>query len=196
MNPREPVPPPTSFRTPAALRAWLARNHARRTELVLRCFKKHAASRGVTYAQALDEALCFGWIDGIRRGVDDDSFSVRFTPRKPRSIWSRVNIAHVKRLTETGRMQQAGLKAFAARTEERTGVHSFERQTALTTAHARIFRANPAGWAYYQSQAPWYRRTTAHWIMSAKRDETRAKRLAILIACSARGTTIPQLTRG
>lgn len=185
-----------SFRTPAAFRAWLTRNHATATELVLRCFKTHAAEQGVTYSQALDEALCFGWIDGVRRRVDDDSFSVRFTPRKLRSIWSRVNIAHVERLTKAGRMKKPGLTAFEARTEGCTGVYSFERQAMLAPAYARIFRAHPAAWPYYQSQAPWYRRTTTHWIMSAKREETRAKRLAILIACSARGTTIPQLTRG
>jgi uncharacterized protein YdeI (YjbR/CyaY-like superfamily) len=149
----------------------------------------------VTYAQALDEALCFGWIDGIRRRVDDDSFSARFTPRKARSIWSRVNIGHVERLTKAGQMRKPGLAAFGARTEERTGVYSFERQATLAPAYARNFRAHAAAWEYYQSQAPWYRRTTTHWIMSAKREDTRAKRLAVLIACSARGATIPELTR-
>jgi uncharacterized protein YdeI (YjbR/CyaY-like superfamily) len=162
---------------------------------VLRCFKTHAADQSVTYAQALDEALCFGWIDGVRRRVDDDSFSVRFTPRRPRSIWSRVNIAHVERLTNAGRMRKPGLAAFEARTEERTGVYSFERPATLAPAYARIFRTNAAAWLYYQAQAPWYRRTTTHWIMSAKREDTRAKRLASLIDCSARGTTIPELTR-
>jgi len=191
----DPLPAPTSFRTPAAFRAWLTRNHVKATELVLRCFKTHAEGQGVTYAQALDEALCFGWIDGVRRRVDADSFSVRFTPRKPRSIWSRVNIAHVERLTKAGRMKKPGLTAFEARTDERTGVYSFERQTALAPAYTRIFQANVAAWAYYQSGAPWYRRTSTHWIMSAKREDTREKRLALLIACSARGTTIPQLTR-
>ena len=190
-----PLPALTSFRTPAAFRAWLTRNHAKATELVLRCFKTHAADQGVTYAQALDEALCFGWIDGVRRRVDGDSFSVRFTPRRPRSIWSRVNIAHVERLTKAARMTKPGLAAFAARTEARTGVYSFERPATLAPAYARILRANAAAWAYYQSQAPWYRRTTTHWIMSAKREDTRAKRLASLIGCSARGTTIPELTR-
>jgi uncharacterized protein YdeI (YjbR/CyaY-like superfamily) len=185
----------TSFPTPAKFRAWLARNHAKATELVLRCSKTHAADQGVTYAQALDEALCFGWIDGVRRRVDADSFSVRFTPRRPRSIWSRVNIAHVERLTKAGRMREPGLAAFEARTEARTGVYSFERPAPLAVAYAKHFRAHAAAWEYYQSQAPWYRRTTTHWIMSAKREETRAKRLAVLIACSARGATIPELTR-
>jgi len=185
----------TSFCSPAAFRAWLAKNHATATELVLRCFKTHAADQGVTYAQALDEALCCGWIDGVRRRVDEDSFSVRFTPRRPRSIWSRVNIAHVERLTNAGRMKKPGLAAFEARTADRTGVYSFERQATLAPSYVRIFRAHTAGWAYYQRQAPWYRRATAHWIMSAKREETRQKRLASLIDCSARRTTIPELTR-
>jgi uncharacterized protein YdeI (YjbR/CyaY-like superfamily) len=185
----------TSFRTPAAFRAWLTRNHAKATELVLRCFKTHATDQGVTYTQALDEALCSGWIDGVRRRVDDDSFSVRFTPRRPRSIWSRVNIAHVERLTKAGRMRKPGLAAFEARTDARTGVYSFERQATLAPAYARIFRANAAAWSSYQARAPWYRRRTTHWIMSAKRDATREKRPASLIDCSARGTTIPELTR-
>ena len=185
----------TSFRTPAAFRAWLAHHHATAEELVLRCFKIHAADQGVTYAQVLDEALCFGWIDGVRRRVDEDSFSVRFTPRQPRSIWSHVNIGHAERLTKAGRMRKPGLAAFEARTEERTGVYSFERQATLAPAYAKHFRAHAAAWEYYQSQAPWYRRTTTHWIMSAKREDTRAKRLASLIDRSARGTTIPELTR-
>jgi uncharacterized protein YdeI (YjbR/CyaY-like superfamily) len=185
----------TSFRSPAALRAWLKKNHSRETELILRCFKVHAADRGVTYAQGLDEALCFGWIDGIRRSVDADSFSVRFTPRKPRSVWSRVNIAHVERLTRTGRMAEPGLEAFAARAETRTDEYSFERQTELAPSYATRFRENTTAWDYFQALAPWYRRTSIHWVMSAKKDETREKRLAQLIDCSARRAPIPQLDR-
>ena len=191
-----PDPSPTAFKTPAAFRAWLKKNHRTATELVVRLFKVHAAGRGITYAQALDEALCFGWIDGVRRGLDADSFTIRFSPRKPRSIWSRVNVAHVERLVRTKRMTPPGLAAFEARDEKRTGIYSFEqRPTTLAPAHLRAFRANKAAWAHYQAQAPWYRRTSAYWVMSAKKEETRAKRLAILIDCSARGTTIPQLTR-
>lgn len=177
------------------MRAWLARHHATGTELLLRCFKVHAAHLGVTYAQALDEALCYGWIDGIRRAVDDDSFSVRFTPRKPTSIWSRVNIGHVERLTAAGRMQQAGLDAYARRDHARTARYSFERELAFTPAVARRFRADAAAWAYYQSRPPGYRRLTAHWVMSAARDETRDRRLAILIDCSSRQAPIPAMDR-
>ncbi len=187
--------PLRSFRTPAAFRAWLTKNHAKAAELLVRCYKVHATDRGITYAQALDEALCHGWIDGVRRSVDADSFSIRFTPRKPVSNWSRVNVAHVERLTNEGRMAQPGLDAFARRTEARTGVYSFERQDALAATFIETFRASRAAWAFYQSRAPWYRRTTAHWVMSARREETQNRRLAQLIDCSARGKLIPPLDR-
>jgi uncharacterized protein YdeI (YjbR/CyaY-like superfamily) len=186
---------PTGFRTPAAFRAWLAKNHAKVAELIVRCFKVHAADRGITYAQALDEALCHGWIDGVRRSLDADSFSIRFTPRKPKSNWSRVNVAHVARLTKAGRMAQPGLDAFARRTEDRTGVYTFERRDELAPAHLELIRASRAAWDFYQRQAPWYRRTTARWVMSAKLEGTRTRRLAQLIACSARGEPIPPLDR-
>lgn len=180
-----------SFRTPAALRAWLRTHHQTSTELLLRCYKVHAAEQGVTYKQALDEALCYGWIDGITRRIDADSYCVRFTPRKPRSIWSRVNVAHVERLKKAGRMTKAGLAAYEARDERRTGIYSFEQKpVALPPAFEKRFRANEAAWAWYQDQAPWYRRTTAFWVMSAKREETRERRLASLIDCSARGTVV------
>jgi uncharacterized protein YdeI (YjbR/CyaY-like superfamily) len=185
----------TAFPSRAAMRAWLTKNHNTATELVLRCFKKHAAKQGVTYAEALDEALCLGWIDGIRRGVDAQSFSVRFTPRRPRSIWSRINIAHVERLMLAGRMKKPGLAAFEARDGRRTGVYSFENQTTLSPAFSRAFRANPSAWAYFQGRPPWYRRTSAHWVMGAKKEETRARRLSMLITCSAQGIPIPPLKR-
>ncbi len=186
---------PTSFRTQAAFRAWLAKRHAKVAELIVRCYKVHAADRGITYAQALDEALCHGWIDGVRRSLDADSFSIRFTPRKPKSNWSRVNVAHVARLTKAGRMAQPGLDAFARRTEARSGVYSFERRDELAPAHLEAIRASRAAWDFYQRQTPWYRRTTAHWVMSAKLEGTRTKRLAQLIDCSARSEPIPPLDR-
>jgi uncharacterized protein YdeI (YjbR/CyaY-like superfamily) len=188
------TPAPKAFRTPAAFRAWLEKHHATATELELRLFKVHAAHRGLTYRQALDEALCFGWIDGVVHRLDEDSFSQRYTPRKARSAWSRRNLAHVERLTKGGRMAPAGLAAFNARTEARTGAYSFEQERPdLAPAFVKAIKANAAAWAYYQQQAPWYRRTTGHWVMSAKREETREKRLAILIDCSARGVLIPPL---
>jgi uncharacterized protein YdeI (YjbR/CyaY-like superfamily) len=185
-----------TFRTPAEWRAWLRRHHRTASELVVRCAKVHAAHLGIGYAQALDEALCYGWIDGIRRGLDADGFSVRFTPRRPRSIWSRVNIAHVERLTRAGLMTRAGLAAFAAREDGRSGIYSFERgPAAFSPAYAKTFRSDPAAWAYFQGRPPGYRRTCVHWVMSAKREETRAKRLATLIECTAAGTLIPPMRR-
>jgi uncharacterized protein YdeI (YjbR/CyaY-like superfamily) len=191
-----PEPTPVHFRTPAAFRTWLRRNHRSAAALVLRISRNHAAGGGVTYAQALDEALCFGWIDGIRRRLDADSFSIRFSPRKARSIWSRVNVRHAQRLIETGRMTKAGRAAFEAREDDRTGVYSFERRPAgLPSAYRRQFQASKAAWQYFQKEAPWYRRTCCHWVLSAKREETRVRRLGILIACSARGTRISPLQR-
>jgi uncharacterized protein YdeI (YjbR/CyaY-like superfamily) len=184
-----------SFKTPAAFRAWLARHHAGKTELLLRTFKVHASHRGVTYRQALEEALCWGWIDGVRRGVDDISFSTRFSPRKRRSIWSRVNVGIVKKLIAAGRMSAPGLAAFEARDAKLTGVYAYENRPLLGGPYAKALRADKQAWAYYSSEAPWYRRTTGHWVMEAKREETRWKRLGILRACSRRGRRIPGLSR-
>ncbi len=191
-----PAAAPRAFRSQAAFRTWLATHHATTPELVVRLFKTSAAHRGLVYPQALDEALCFGWIDGVRRTFDAESFTIRFTPRKPRSIWSRVNVAHVERLIEAGRMASPGLAAYAARDDARTGIYSFERRAAtLAPAYARAFRAETRAWTFFQAEAPWYRRTCAYWVMSAKREETRAKRLAQLIACSTTSKRIPQLAR-
>jgi uncharacterized protein YdeI (YjbR/CyaY-like superfamily) len=183
---------PKAFRSPAAFRAWLEKNHATATVLELRLFKVHAAHRGITYLQALDEALCFGWIDGVRRSLDQDSFTQRFTPRKPRSTWSRLNIGHVERLKTAGRMAPSGLAAYEARDPRRTGIYSFEQERPdLAPAYLKAFRANAAAWTGFQALAPGYRRMTAHWVMSAKKEETRARRLAALVDCSARGRKIP-----
>ena len=190
------MPPPTRFKTPAAFRAWLRAHHASAGALVLRIARNHAAGTGITYAQALDEALCYGWIDGVRRSLDADSFSVRFSPRKPRSTWSRVNVGHAERLIRGGRMTKAGLAAFEAREPGRTGVYSFEQRPAeLPAALLDRFRAAAAAWDHFQQEAPWYRRTTAHWVMSAKREETRLRRLDALIAASASGARIGALKR-
>ena len=187
-------PAPKAFRTPAAFRAWLERNHATEKELDVRLFKVHAGHRGLTYAQALDEALCFGWIDGVVHRLDEDSFRQRYSPRQPRSNWSRRNIEHVERLKKAGRMMPAGLAAYEARDARRTGVYSFEQERPeLTTAYLKAIRRNTAAWAFFQGQAPGFRRLMARWIMSAKREETRAKRLGILIDCAARGRKIPPL---
>jgi uncharacterized protein YdeI (YjbR/CyaY-like superfamily) len=157
-------------------------------------YKTGTARQGLRYTEALNEALCHGWIDGVRHRHDKDCFTVRFTPRKPRSIWSRVNIAHAERLQRSGRMTKAGLAAFEAREAARTGVYSFERDAVkLAPALAKRLRSNRAAWTFFQAQAPWYRRVSTFWIMSAKRDETRLRRLETLIECSAQGTRVPPL---
>ncbi len=188
--------PPTTFRTAAAFRRWLGRHHATATHLVVRCFKVHATAQGISYAEALDEALCHGWIDGVRRALDTDSYTIRFSPRKPRSIWSLVNVRHVERLIAAGRMTPSGLATFKARDAARTGIYSFERSVAdLSPALARRFRANPKAWTGFQARPPGYRRTCLHWVMSAKQEPTRLRRLEHLIECSARGENIKPLRR-
>lgn len=187
---------PVTFTSAARFRAWLRTNHRKAEELLVRIRKVDSSRAGITYAEALDEALCYGWIDGVRRRIDDDSFSIRFTPRKPKSIWSRINVAHIARLKAGGRMRPAGLAAFAAREEHRTGIYSFEQAPKeLTAGYLRRFRADRGAWTWFQAQAPWYRRVTTHWVVSAKREETRERRLAQLIASSARGQIIGPLKR-
>jgi uncharacterized protein YdeI (YjbR/CyaY-like superfamily) len=187
---------PTPFATAARFRAWLEEHHAGEKELVIQLFKNHARTKGMGYAEALDEALCYGWIDGVRRSHDQDSFTVRFTPRKPKSIWSAVNIRHVARLEAEGRMRPPGRAAFQARIEERSRVYSFEsKPLELAPAYARKLRGNPRAWKYFQAQAPWYRRTCQFWVMSAKQEATRERRLDTLIECSARGAPVGPLDR-
>ena len=184
------------FASRSAWRGWLERHHADTTELVVRCRKVGAAGPGVSYPEALDEALCFGWIDGVRRRIDDAAFSVRFTPRKQHSIWSAVNIRRAKQLEADGRMHPAGRAAMKRRTQQRSRVYSFEnRDVVLAPAYARRFRADAAAWRWFQAQAAWYRRTSTFWVMSAKREETRLRRLEMLMGCAAEGRTIPPLTR-
>lgn len=187
---------PRHFRTAAAFRTWLRANHATAEALVVRIAKTHAAASGITYAQALDEALCVGWIDGVRRSLDADSFSIRFSPRKRGSIWSLVNVRHVERLVAEKRMRPEGLRVFEARDPERTGIYAFEQgDVELAPAYLKRLRANKAAWAWFSAQAPWYRRTSSHWVMRAKREETRERRLATLIECSAEGRRIGPLAR-
>lgn len=179
-----------AFASPAAFRAWLARHHTTTDELFVRCAKV-ATGRGLTYRQALDEALCMGWIDGVRHALDAASFSVRFTPRQARSAWSAVNVRRYKELDAEGRVRPQGRAAFEAGTKSR---YSFEsRRQALAPAFVRRFRANARAWSFFGAQPPWYRRTCSFWVMSAKRPATRERRLARLIALSARGEGVPPL---
>lgn len=183
------------FRTSADLRRWLEKNHDKARELWIGFYRKDSGKGGITYAEALDEALSYGWIDGIRKKIDDVSFTNRFTPRKKNSIWSNVNIRHIARLTREGRMMPPGLAAYNAKDERRAGVYSFEREKAeLEPAMKKRFRKNPKAWKFFDSQPPYYRKLAAWYVISAKRDETREKRLSDLIACSARQTRLPPFT--
>jgi uncharacterized protein YdeI (YjbR/CyaY-like superfamily) len=185
---------PRFFETQADFRRWLSRHHNTTTELWVGFRKKATGRRSVTYPEALDEALCVGWIDGVRRRVDDESYTIRFTPRKPVSIWSRVNIRKIDVLIEAGRMKQPGLAAFERRSPDTQVRYSYENQPAqLAPAYERLFKATPAAWTFFRSQAPWYQRTSIFWVMSAVREQTRARRLATLIADSAKGRRLAQL---
>ena len=171
-----------SFRTQQDFRDWLEKNHASEKELMMRLFKVHARERGIGYREALDEALCYGWIDGVRRSLDEDSFTQRFTPRKKKSNWSAVNIKRVKELQKEGRMCAPGLAAFSARDATAVAPYSFEAKTVeLDPALVRKLRANKRAWEFFQSLAPGYRRVSIFWVMSGKREETRVKRFATLV---------------
>lgn len=185
---------PRSFRTAAAFRAWLEKNHAKKTELQLRLFKKHASKRGMGYRDALDEALCYGWIDGITHGLDEDSYTVRFTPRKKKSNWSAVNIKRVGELKANGRMAAPGLAAFEARDKSAKAPYSFEHKPqGLPPAYSKALRANEPAAKYWDEVSPGYKRTVTFWVVSAKKEETRQRRLETLIEYSARGKKIPTL---
>ena len=188
---------PRFFATPAALRAWLAAHSAGATELTVGFFKKASGRPSITWPESVDEALCFGWIDGVRRSLSDEAYTIRFTPRKRTSIWSAINVARALALTRLGRMTPAGLAAFAARRPEKTGVYSFERGEAakLTPAQSKRLAANARATAFFDAQPPWYRRAALHWVVSAKQEATRERRLARLIDDSAADRTIAPLTR-
>jgi uncharacterized protein YdeI (YjbR/CyaY-like superfamily) len=187
---------PLFFATPVDWRHWLEKHHDQQKEVVVGFYKKDSGRPSITWPESVDVALCFGWIDGVRRSIDDISYTIRFTPRRPRSIWSRVNTKRVAELIDLGLMHPSGMKAFEARDDKRSGIYAFERQhVELDRKQEAQFRTNKAAWKFFQTQPPWYRRTTANWVVSAKREETRNKRLAILIADSENGRTIGPLTR-
>lgn len=174
------------FRSAADLRRWLEKHHATATELLVGFYKKDSGKGGPTYQEALDELLCFGWIDGVKRRVDDESYTHRVTPRKPGSTWSNLNVAHVARLTTAGKMRPAGLAAFNTRSRQKTGVYAYEkRPQKFPAAVERIFRANNKVWSHWQTQPPGYQRLCIHWVTSAKQEETRQRRLAQLITVAA-----------
>ena len=179
---------PRFFTSPEKFRQWLEKNHDRANELLLGFHKKDSGKKSITYPQALDEALCFGWIDGVRKRLDETSYTIRFTPRKPRSIWSNVNVRHVERLQKDGRMAEPGLKAYALRDPKRTGIYAFEnRPKEFSPEFEKKFRANKRAWQFFQNEPPSIRKVCVFWVMSAKKEETQLRRLAQLIARSAQG---------
>ena len=186
---------PLFFDSPRAFGDWLAEHHATETEVLVGFWKAATGRPSLTWSESVDEALCWGWIDGVRRRIDDESFSIRFTPRKARSTWSLVNVRKVGELSAAGRMRPPGLAAFEARRPEDTGVYSFERaaDAVLDAAAEARFRAEPAAWDWFQGQPPSYRKAALHWAVSAKREETRERRLTQLIADSAAGQRIAAL---
>jgi uncharacterized protein YdeI (YjbR/CyaY-like superfamily) len=188
---------PTFFATPEKFRAWLERNHAVVAELWVGYRKRATGLASITWPESVDEALCFGWIDGVRKSLGEASYVIRFTPRKPTSNWSAINIRRVAELRAAGKMRPAGENAFAARDEKRSAIYSYEREHGkeLTPAHQKKLRANARAWKFFSAQPPWYRRTAAYWVNSAKREETRERRLATLVADSAAGRSIKLLTR-
>ena len=182
------------FRSASEFRRWLEVNHARLSEIWVGFFKKYSGKDGLTYAEAVDEALCFGWIDGLKKRVDELSYTHRFTPRKPKSNWSRINIQHVERLKKAGRMTPAGLEAYAAREPQRSGVYSFENAPRkLTAADEKQFKADKTAWEFFQQQPPGYQRLAIWWVVNAKKPGTRARRLGQLIAESRKAHRLGQV---
>jgi uncharacterized protein YdeI (YjbR/CyaY-like superfamily) len=188
---------PIFFEKPAELRTWLEQHHTTEKELIVGAYKKATGKPSLTWPEIVDEALCFGWIDGIRRGIDDESWSIRLTPRKPTSNWSSVNIERVAELERQGRMTPHGRAAFERRSAERSGIYSYEqrKKAKLSAEQGREFKSHPEAWAFFRSQPPGYRQTATHWVVNAKREETRRKRLATLIEDSAAGRRLRHLTR-
>jgi uncharacterized protein YdeI (YjbR/CyaY-like superfamily) len=186
---------PTFFRAPADLRAWFEKRHATADELWVGYYKKATGKPSITWPESVDEALCFGWIDGLRRSVDAERYMIRFTPRRPGSLWSAVNIARAQALIAEGRMWPAGRKAFEARQENRSGGYSYEQPPlTLPEPYAALLRRNRQASAFFDTQPPSYRKSAAWWVVSAKQEATRVRRAEQLIACSARGEKIPVLT--
>jgi len=184
------------FESPLAFRRWLEKHHESATELLVGFHKSHTGRPTLTWPESVDEALCFGWIDGIGRRVDDERYTIRFTPRRRHSVWSLINVRRVAVLTEEGRMYPAGRRAFEARRDDRTGIYFHEqRSVVLGPAETRRFKANRAAWRFFESQPPGYRKTAIHWVTSAKKAETQARRLEILISDSAGGLRIALLRR-
>lgn len=189
--------PPLYFASPSEWRKWLARHHKTERELWVGFHKRGTGRPSLTWPESVDEALCYGWIDGVRKRVDDERYVIRFTPRKPRSTWSKLNIRRVAALTSARRMRAMGVAAFRQRTAEKSGTYAYEQRetAALRKRDEALLKQNPAAWKYFSNRPPGYRRLASHWVVSAKKEETRQKRLGRLIACSAASQPIGPLSR-
>ena len=180
---------PIFFKSQIEFRKWLEKNHKKENELLVGYYKVDSGKPSMTWSESVDQALCFGWIDGVRHSIDKESYQIRFTPRKKTSIWSAVNIKKVKTLMKQGLMKEAGLESFKQRAENRSRIYSFEKdEMKFSPQFEKIFKANKAAWNYFQSLAPTYRKTSSNWVMSARQETTRKKRLQELIADSEAGT--------
>jgi uncharacterized protein YdeI (YjbR/CyaY-like superfamily) len=192
----DPMPPrPTFFPTPPDFRAWLEAHHDKFPDLLVGFYKKGSGKPSITWPESVDAALCFGWIDGVRKSIDETSYTIRFTPRRPISTWSSINIKRVHELKKMGLMHPAGLKAFASRSAKKSGIYSYEQRKSarFTREQEKQFRAIRSAWDFFRSQAPWYQRVTTYWVTSAKKEETRLKRLSVLIDHSQHRRTLPRL---
>jgi uncharacterized protein YdeI (YjbR/CyaY-like superfamily) len=185
------------FETPADFRKWLEKNHDKSSEQWVGFYKTSSGKPSITWPESVDAALCYGWIDGLRKSIDEVSYKIRFTPRKQNSNWSAINIKKVEELTKTGLMHPAGLQAFQKRKDEKSMIYSYEQRykVQLTSELEKQFRSDKKAWDFFQKQPPWYRQTCIYWIMSAKQEDTRARRLARLIQDSQNRKTLGPLTR-
>ena len=185
---------PRFFKTQDDFRKWLVKNHASKSELFVGYYKKHTGRPSLTWPESVDQALCFGWIDGIRKSLGDESYMIRFTPRRPKSIWSDVNIKRMAELKKLGLLHDAGVAAFARRTDEKSVRYAYEqRDVKLSSVYEKEIRSNSKAWEFFQQLPPSVRKPTIWWVMSAKQNETQLRRLKLLISCSAKGERIPHL---
>lgn len=182
---------PKFFSTQLEFRKWLEKNHEQESELLVGYYKVSSPKPSMTWPESVDQALCFGWIDGIRRSIDEESYSIRFTPRRPKSNWSAVNIRKIGELKENGLMKPAGLAAFEKRTEDRSGIYGYEEKwPELSEEFVERFRKDERAWRFFEEQTPYYKKTMAGWVMSAKRSATRERRLEKLMRRCERGEKI------